>query len=630
VAAHLRIIDDQLLTRSQTHAKAMALMGRIRAKADTQTLVTIPEIMVDQNRGGIENTKIVDVLDHLCDALNTQAAMIDDWREEMVRLVLEPLMDGTEENADKTGREWEESIAIQGKLEAFVKVLDAAIADRECAITGGVNARVEHELSVARREAEEDARAAEAETMEDEDPIQMSEENRMLLILIKARDEHKPEAQLGSVRECIAQLRSLRKMLEETPTDRNMLESQVVGRHLNFMSRQSSQQIEIARALRKELTLFSSTIKARMEYYNHLQQISDSLSPYAGPKDDDTLERWIKEETSSRDELRQFEMKEAYFTTLRESGGKIRDPCIICSSPFEKGILTACGHLFCQSCMQLWWRAHANCPMCKTRLKRTDLLDVFIRSQEMSVRNDTGSDPYGDRRLQRDQTIYAEFDIHKVKEIKAIDLPGGARRSSKVDMMIRHILWLREADPGSKSIIFSSFPSVLEVVQSALVANDVKFATMKDRHGVASFKDDSTVEVFVLSAQAHASGLNLVEANHMFLCEPLLNTALELQAIARIDRIGQKHETNVWLYLVKGSVEESIYQLGVKRRLEHLGAVTRGPGSKGKEPARGEDERLEEANRVEVENSRLSKLLRREGEVVEEGDYLRCLFGEVL
>jgi len=80
------------------------------------------------------------------------------------------------------------------------------------------------------------------------------------------------------------------------------------------------------------------------------------------------------------------------------------------------------------------------------------------------------------------------------------------------------------------------------------------------------------IEVFLLHAKAQASGLTLVEASNVFLCEPLVNTGLELQAIARVHRIGQQRETRVWLYIIANSVEESVLALSTRRRLEMMSA----------------------------------------------------------
>ena len=66
------------------------------------------------------------------------------------------------------------------------------------------------------------------------------------------------------------------------------------------------------------------------------------------------------------------------------------------------------------------------------------------------------------------------------------------------------------------------------------------------------------------------SGLTLVNATHVYLCEPLVNTALELQAISRIHRIGQTRETTVWMFTIGSTVEESIFNLSTTKRLEFV------------------------------------------------------------
>jgi SNF2 family DNA or RNA helicase len=43
-----------------------------------------------------------------------------------------------------------------------------------------------------------------------------------------------------------------------------------------------------------------------------------------------------------------------------------------------------------------------------------------------------------------------------------------------------------------------------------------------------------------------ANGLNLTEAQHVILVEPQLHRSVELQAIARVRRLGQKYNTYVY------------------------------------------------------------------------------------
>lgn len=174
------------------------------------------------------------------------------------------------------------------------------------------------------------------------------------------------------------------------------------------------------------------------------------------------------------------------------------------------------------------------------------------------------------------------------------------------------------------------YKDFLNVLQKAFRRFRIGYASIDESNGIAKFKNDAAMECFLLHARAHSSGLNLVNASHVFLCEPLLNTALELQAIARVDRIGQQHETTVWLYLVSGTVEESIYNLSAKRRVEHMGRTHKGK-SKESTPELL-DANMDEANTLEMEHAALSRLMSKDrtaGEMVDKGDLWQCLFGHV-
>jgi len=64
--------------------------------------------------------------------------------------------------------------------------------------------------------------------------------------------------------------------------------------------------------------------------------------------------------------------------------------------------------------------------------------------------------------------------------------------------------------------------------------------------------------VLLLLIQHGANGLNLLEAQHVVLVEPLLNPAAEAQAISRVHRIGQKQKTLIHRFLVSISLSHHL------------------------------------------------------------------------
>lgn len=67
-----------------------------------------------------------------------------------------------------------------------------------------------------------------------------------------------------------------------------------------------------------------------------------------------------------------------------------------------------------------------------------------------------------------------------------------------------------------------------------------------------------------------AVGINLTSANYVFMMEPLMNPALDDQAIGRAWRMGQKRPVTVKRFFVKGSMEEGVMSVNKTQRVRPL------------------------------------------------------------
>lgn len=284
---------------------------------------------------------------------------------------------------------------------------------------------------------------------------------------------------------------------------------------------------------------------------------------------------------------------------------------------------------YCKECINQWWIQHRTCPLCKQRLGTNDFTEITLKPNEIKAQEEvreSGSPSNPSSPSSAGTPIYSGISDAMMKEIKMIDLEGSF--GTKVDMIARHLFWIRKNDPGAKSIIFSQFADFLRVLQGAYRRWGIGVASIRDKDGIDRFKSDPAMECFLLDAKSDSSGLNLVNATYVFLCEPLINPAIELQAIARVHRIGQQRATTVFMYLVSDTVEEAIYDISVARRLEHMGRET--DSSSGSATPALPEKTLDAANSMELESAPLKQLLGKkgEGEVVLEDDLWTCLFGK--
>jgi SNF2 family DNA or RNA helicase len=137
-------------------------------------------------------------------------------------------------------------------------------------------------------------------------------------------------------------------------------------------------------------------------------------------------------------------------------------------------------------------------------------------------------------------------------------LPGS--QSAKIDTLIEQI---ESKQPQHKILVFSQFVGMLDLIKKELQGRDIRFTYLtgqtRNREAVVNeFQNNPDVRVFLISLKAGGTGLNLTEADYVYLVDPWWNPAVENQAIDRCHRIGQTKHIMAVRLICPGTVEEKI------------------------------------------------------------------------
>jgi superfamily II DNA or RNA helicase len=123
---------------------------------------------------------------------------------------------------------------------------------------------------------------------------------------------------------------------------------------------------------------------------------------------------------------------------------------------------------------------------------------------------------------------------------------------------------------GHRILIFSSFVRHLELFPDWLEKNGIGYAMLtgstRERDKVIrNFRNNADLKVFLISLKAGGVGLNLTEADYVFILDPWWNPASEIQALSRAHRIGQEKRVFVCRYISGNTIEEKIQRLQEKK-----------------------------------------------------------------
>ncbi|KAF8205756.1 P-loop containing nucleoside triphosphate hydrolase protein [Mycena galopus ATCC 62051] len=146
--------------------------------------------------------------------------------------------------------------------------------------------------------------------------------------------------------------------------------------------------------------------------------------------------------------------------------------------------------------------------------------------------------------------------------------------SAKIRMVLKLLREIDERSDGEeKTIIFSQFTTMLDLLEPFLREKDVRYVrydgSMKpvDREAaLTKIKTSARTKVILISFKAGSTGLNLTCANNVILCDLWWNPALEDQAFDRSHRVGQTRQVNIFKLKIDNTVEDRILTLQDKKR----------------------------------------------------------------
>lgn len=147
-------------------------------------------------------------------------------------------------------------------------------------------------------------------------------------------------------------------------------------------------------------------------------------------------------------------------------------------------------------------------------------------------------------------------------------MTGYAGGSGKMEQVLEAYETL--TSEGHKVLMFSSFVTHLEILAKAFDERGWRYAWLtgstldRDRE-ISHFAAEPDRSAFFISLKAGGVGLNLTEADYVFILDPWWNPAAEMQAESRAHRMGQDKQVFVYRFISADTIEEKIRILQEKK-----------------------------------------------------------------
>ena len=140
--------------------------------------------------------------------------------------------------------------------------------------------------------------------------------------------------------------------------------------------------------------------------------------------------------------------------------------------------------------------------------------------------------------------------------------------SAKLELLADMLESLQQE--GRKVLIFSSFTSMLKIIETILLKKDISYVKLtgstKDRQTPINTFQNGNASIFLISLKAGGTGLNLTAADTVIHYDPWWNPAAENQATDRAHRIGQQKPVFVYKLVSQDTVEEKILDMQQRKQ----------------------------------------------------------------
>lgn len=152
-------------------------------------------------------------------------------------------------------------------------------------------------------------------------------------------------------------------------------------------------------------------------------------------------------------------------------------------------------------------------------------------------------------------------------DVGLLDPAHNAIPSTKLDALLEQLTDI--AAEGHRVLVFSQFTRFLTRASARLDQAGLEYCYLdgktRNRAQVISRFREGEAPVFLISLKAGGTGLNLTEADYVFLLDPWWNPAVEAQAVDRAHRIGQTRNVMVYRLVAKDTIEEKVMALKARK-----------------------------------------------------------------